>query len=288
MIPGRLKCKVFSVNHLSGMRQIRRFLKMEVRKKDYFELGTKVAFIPGGYGDLGKAIAHGMCERGVKVVVAGRSLEKGQALVDQILERGGEASALALNVESVAEIHEAVDEVVDRYGAIDFLINCVGIQREQSILDVTEDAYDTVYRTNLKSAMFLAQAAAKHQIAAGKGGKQVHLLSVRSILGIRGRGYSAYCSTKGGLVMLVKQHAMELAPHRINVNGVAPTFVDSQMLDPLRNDPGFLDRAMARNPLGYLADPEDVAGPSIFFCSRAANYITGQILYVDGGITASQ
>jgi NAD(P)-dependent dehydrogenase (short-subunit alcohol dehydrogenase family) len=257
-------------------------------KRDCFELGPKVAFVPGGYGDLGKAIALGLCERGVKVVVAGRSQKKGQALVDQIKEKGGEASSFALDVESVVEIREVVDEVVQRHGSVDFLINCVGIQREQPILDVTEDAYDTVYRTNLKSAMFLAQAVAKHQIAAGKGGKQVHLLSVRSMLGIRGRGYSAYCSTKGGLVMLVKQHAMELAPHRINVNGVAPTFVDSQMLDPLRKDEGFLEKAMERNPLGYLADPQDVAGPSIFFCSRAADYITGQILYVDGGITASQ
>ena len=261
---------------------------MDFSKSDYFELGSKVAFVPGGYGDLGKAIVYGLCERGVKVVVAGRNLEKGQALVDEIKKRGGEASSLALDVESVAEIREGVDEVVTRYGTIDFLINCVGIQREQPILDVTEDAFDAVYRTNLKSAMFLAQAVAKHQIAAGKGGKQVHLLSVRSMLGIRGRGYSAYCSTKGGLVMLVKQHAMELAPHRINVNGVAPTFVDSQMLDPLRKDEGFLDKAMARNPLGYLAVPQDVAGPAIFFCSRAADYITGQILYVDGGITASQ
>ena len=88
--------------------------------------------------------------------------------------------------------------------------------------------------------------------------------------------------------MLVKQHAMELAPHRINVNGVAPTFVDSQMLDPLRKDRGFLAKALERNPLGYLAVPEDVAGPTIFLCSRAADYINGQILYVDGGITASQ
>jgi NAD(P)-dependent dehydrogenase (short-subunit alcohol dehydrogenase family) len=261
---------------------------MEFHKNNFFELGPKVAFVPGGYGDLGKAIAYGLSESGVKVVVAGRSLEKGQCLVDEIKERGGEASALALNVESVAEIHDAADAVVDLYGSIDFLINCVGIQREQKILDVTEEAYDLVYRTNLKSAMFLAQATSKHQIAAGKGGKHVHLLSVRSMLGLRAKGYSAYCSTKGGLVMLVKQHAMELAPHRINVNGVAPTFVDSQMLDPLREDESFLDKAMARNPLGYLASPEDVAGPSIFFCSRAADYITGQILYVDGGITASQ
>jgi len=261
---------------------------MKTRTKDFFELGPKVAFVPGGYGDLGKAIVYGLCERGVKVVIAGRSLKKGQTLVDDILERGGEASVLALDVESVSEIRQAVDGVMERYGAIDFLVNCVGIQHEQTILDVTEEAFDGVYRTNLKSAMFLAQAVAKHQIAAGKGGKQVHLLSVRSMLGLRGRGYSAYCSTKGGLVMLVKQHAMELAPHRINVNGVAPTFVDSQMLDPLRKDKGFLEKALSRNPLGYLADPEDVAGPTIFFCSSAADYITGQILYVDGGITASQ
>ena len=196
--------------------------------------------------------------------------------------------ALALDVHSVAEIHDAAAAVVDEYGSLDYLINCVGIQREQPILEVTEEAYDDVFQSNLKSAMFLAQASAKHQIAAGKGGKQVHLLSVRSKLGIRGRGYSAYCSTKGGLVMLVKQHAMELAPHRINVNGVAPTFVDTEMLKPLLKTEGFLEMAMARNPLGYLATPDDVAGPTLFFLSRAGDYITGQTLYVDGGITASQ
>ena len=261
---------------------------MNTRTINYFELGRKVALVPGGYGDLGKAIVYGLCERGVKVVVAGRRLEKAQALADDIRRRGGEASALVLNVQSVEETRKAVDSTVDRYGSVDILINCIGIQREQPILEVTEEAFDEVYRSNLKSAMFLAQAVAKHQIAAGKGGKHVHLLSVRSMFGLRGRGYSAYCSTKGGLVMLVKQHAMELAPHKINVNGVAPTFVDSQMLDPLRKDPGFLDKALERNPLGYLAVPEDVAGPAIFFCSRAADYITGQILYVDGGITASQ
>jgi gluconate 5-dehydrogenase len=261
---------------------------MERGSRDFFGLIGKVAFLPGGYGDLGRAIARRLAERGARVVVAGRRLDKGQALAAEIRAAGGEASALALDAQSAGEIPEAVDAVVERYGAVDILVNCIGIQREQPILEVTEEAFDEVYRANLKAAMFLAQAAARHQVAAGKGGKQVHLLSVRSQLGIRGRGYSAYCSTKGGLVMLVKQHAMELAPHRINVNGVAPTFVDSRMFDPLRGDPGFLERALARNPLGYLATPEDVADPAVFFCSAAADYITGQVLYVDGGITASQ
>ena len=263
-------------------------MTMNERSRDFFELNGKVAFLPGGYGDLGRAIARSLCEKGAKVVVAGRSLAKGQALAAEIRSEGGDAAAIALDVQSLGGIPKAVDEVVDRYGAVDILINCIGIQREQPILKVTEEAFDEVYRSNLKAAMFLAQAVAKHQVAAARGGKQVHLLSVRSKLGIRGRGYSAYCSTKGGLVMLVKQHAMELAPYRINVNGVAPTFVDSRMLDPLRGDPGFLEKAMARNPLGYLATPEDVSGAAVFFCSRAADYITGQVLYVDGGITASQ
>ena len=263
-------------------------MTMKSATRDYFDFSRKIAFVPGGYGDLGKAIVYGLSERGVKVVVAGRSLEKCQTVANDILKRGFEASAFALDVQSVAEIREAVDFVAERYGTVDFLINCVGIQREQAILEVTEEAFDEVYQSNLKSAMFLAQAVAKHQINADNGGKQVHLLSVRSMLGIRGRGYSAYCSTKGGLVMLVKQHAMELAPYRINVNGVAPTFVDSSMFDPLRKDQEFLEKALARNPLGYLAVPEDVAGPTIFLCSPASDYITGQILYVDGGITASQ
>ncbi len=263
-------------------------MSLQKQAAKHFELKGKAAFVPGGTGDLGKAIVYGLCGMGVKVALAARNIDKCRAVADDIRQKGGEALALALDAHSVAEIRDAADAVAEHYGSLDYLVNCIGIQREQPILEVSEEAFDEVYQSNLKSAMFLAQAAAKHQIAAGKGGKQVHLLSVRSKLGIRGRGYSAYCSTKGGLAMLVKQHAMELAPHRINVNGVAPTFVDTEMLKPLLKTQGFLDTAMARNPLGYLAAPDDVAGPTLFLLSRAADYITGQILYVDGGITASQ
>ncbi len=113
--------------------------------------------------------------------------------------------------------------------------------------------------------MFLAQAVAKHQIAAGRGGRQVHLLSVRSQLGIRDRGYSAYCSTNGGMVMLIKQHAMELAPQGITVNGVAPTFVYTKMIRHVMENPDFRDKLLERIPLGRIADPKDVVGPALFF-----------------------
>jgi NAD(P)-dependent dehydrogenase (short-subunit alcohol dehydrogenase family) len=167
-------------------------------------------------------------------------------------------------------------------------VNCVGIQREQPLLDVTEDAFDLVYETNLKSAMFLAQAVARHQIENGIAGRHIHLLSVRSQLALPGRGYSAYCSTKGGLLMLVRQHAVELAPHNITVNGVAPTFIQSDRIRPHLDRAEFRDYILARNPLGRIGHPIEVAGPVIALAAAAGSYITGQIVFVDGGITASQ
>ena len=255
---------------------------------DLFDVTGKVAYLPGGYGGIGEAIAWALAQRGAKVVVSGRSAERAEAFACALQNAGHEASGLALDVNSVAEIGRSVDLVVERYGAIDILMNCVGIQREEPLLEVTEEAYDDVYRVNLKAAMFLAQAAAKHQIAAGRGGTHVHLLSVRAQLGLRHRGYSAYCSTKGGLVMLIKQHAMELAPHKITVNGVAPTFVYTELIRHVMENPEFRRQLEERIPLGRIANPKDVAGPALFFCSPASGFVTGQTLYVDGGITASQ
>lgn len=253
-----------------------------------FDIKDKVAYLPGGYGGIGEAIAWGLALRGAKVVVAGRSQERAETLASRLREAGHEASGIAADVASVSEIQESVDLVMDRYGAVDILVNCVGIQREQPILEVTEEAFDEVYAVNLKAAMFLGQAVARRQIAAANGGKQIHLLSVRAQLGLRGRGYSAYTSTKGGLGMLVKQHAMELAPYKIRVNGIAPTFVYTEMIQHVMENPEFHNQLLARIPLGRIAEPKDVVGAAIFFASPASDFITGQILYVDGGITASQ
>jgi NAD(P)-dependent dehydrogenase (short-subunit alcohol dehydrogenase family) len=254
-----------------------------------FDLTGQVAFIPGGYGGLGEAIAFGLAMHGARVVIGGRDIAKADALAKKIHQTSGvEASAVALDVTDVSTIPGAVDQVVARFGRLDTLINCVGMQIEQPLTEVTEAAFDRVYQTNLKSAMFLAQAAAKAQIAAGRGGRQIHLLSVRSQLAIRGKGYSAYTATKGGLVMLVKQHAMELAPHGITVNGVAPTFVNTEMIRHVYERPEFKKEILARIPLGRIADPRDVVAPVLFFAAPASAFVTGQILYVDGGITASQ
>jgi NAD(P)-dependent dehydrogenase (short-subunit alcohol dehydrogenase family) len=246
-----------------------------------FDLRGKTAFVPGGYGGIGAAISRGLAQAGAKVVIAGRDGRKAAGLAKKI---GRGATGVALDVDDV----RAIRATVGGLRSVDILVNCVGIQREQALTEVTEEDYDAVYRTNLKAAMFLAQAVAKKQIAAKRGGRQIHLLSVRAQLGLRGRGYSAYCSTKGGLVMLIRQHASELGKHNICVNGVAPTVVRTAMGAHWLKDPKTAAWLKERIPLGRIAEPEDCVGATLFFCSPAGSYVTGQILYLDGGITASQ
>lgn len=258
------------------------------RLGNLFDLTGKTAFVPGGYGAIGEAVCWGLAMHGARVAVAGPNENRSSALAKAIGAAGYDAEPYRLDARQVSDIRETVDRVVEAFGSIDILVNCVGIQREENLLEVTEETFDEMYETNLKSAMFLGQAVARHQIARGAGGRHLHLLSVRSQLALRGRGYSAYCSTKGGLLMLLKQHAMELAPHGITVNGVAPTFIQSDRIRPHLERPEFRDFILERNPLGRIGDPVEVAGPIISLVSDAGSYMTGQVVYVDGGVTASQ
>jgi NAD(P)-dependent dehydrogenase (short-subunit alcohol dehydrogenase family) len=262
--------------------------RLTVAPSALFDLRGKVAYIPGGYGGIGTAIARGLADQGAAVAISGRDGGRASALASELASAGDGALGFGSDMHSVADIRDGVDHVVRELRAVDILVNCVGIQREESLLDVTEEAFDELYTVNLKAAMFLAQAVAAQQIRAADGGRQVHLLSVRSHLGLRGRGYSAYSSTKGGLGLLVKQHAAELAPHGITVNGVGPTFVRTELVRDYLADDTFRTGLESRIPLGRIAEPQDVAGPVIFLVSPAAAFVTGQILYVDGGITATQ
>lgn len=253
-----------------------------------FDLAGKTAFIPGGYGDIGRAIAWGLALSGARVAIAGRNRDKAEALAAHLRDAGHDALGIRLDATSVAEIGDATAHVVDSFGGLDILVNCVGINIKQPMTEVTEDAFDEVYRTNLKSTMFLGQAAARHQIDAAKGGRQIHMLSVSSARGFYGQGYSAYCATKGAMIMVVRQHALELAPHNILVNGVAPTYVASEMIREAMKDPETSKAMTSSIPLGRVAETVDIIGPTLFLASPAAGFVTGQILYVDGGITANR
>ena len=257
-----------------------------------FSLAGRVAFVPGGYGDIGRAVAWQLAAAGAAVAVAGRDAGKAGELAAELAGAGHRALGLALDVKDTPQIRRCTEEVASHFGGLDILVNCVGMQREQRLADVTEETFDEIVQVNLRAAMFLSQAAARCRVAAVQAGRapgrQIHVLSVRAQLGMRDRGYSAYCATKGGLVQLIRQHAVELCNHGITVNGVAPTVVRGAMGAHWLADREVRERLLQRIPLGRVADPEDVAGPVHFLCSEAASFITGQIVYVDGGLTATQ
>ena len=256
--------------------------------EELFQLDGKVALVTGGYGGIGEAVSRGLASLGAKVAISGHNADKAADCAQALRTQGCDAYAAAFDSVSVPETTRMVDDVARHFGRLDILVNCVGLNREEKAEEVTEAMFDHVVDVNLKSAMFQAQAAARHMIRQGTGGKQVHIGSVRTLLALRGRGYAAYCASKGGLAILCKQLAAEWAPHKINVNVVAPTFVRTQQVAHMLADQQFYNTLVSRIPLGRIAEPEDVWHAILFFISPASAFITGQTLYLDGGITATQ
>lgn len=259
---------------------------VDVQAQKSMDLHGKVALVVGGYGAIGTTISETLAAAGATSVIVGRNGDQARMLAGQLNDQGYIADGLELDACNTEAIRELSTSLVQHYGSIDILANCVGYNKEQRLLDVTEEAFDKVYSRTLRAGMFLSQAVAAHQIAAGKGGSQIHLLSIGSSLGFRDRGYSSFCAAKGGLAVLLKQHATELAPHGITVNGVAPGRVRTQKNNKTLDDAATLDRATANVPLGRLATPADVAGAVHFLASALSRFVTGQILYVDGGLSA--
>lgn len=239
--------------------------------------------VVGGYGGLGSAIARALAQCGARIAIAGRDENKAASLASEL---GGNAIGLCVDATMLESIEDGTHAAVSEMGSIDILINCVGINIEEMMVDVTEESFDQVYRLNLKASMFLAQAAARTQIETGLGGKIIQMLSVSAHRGIVGRGYSAYCATKGAQIMLVRQHALELAQHGIQVNGIAPTYVATEMIRERLEDPVARAEMESAIPAGRIPYPEDIAGTAAFLSAPASDFVTGQIIYVDGGVSA--
>ncbi|MFN2292553.1 MAG: SDR family NAD(P)-dependent oxidoreductase [Anaerolineae bacterium] len=254
--------------------------------RNLYKLDGKVALVAGGAGGIGSAISEGLVAHGAMVVICGRSGAKAEAQASQIEAAGGRAWGAALDILNVASVGSFVDEVVRRFGSLDVLVNSAGTHVDRPAEDYTEEDWDRVLDLNLKAAFFLSQAVARAQIRQGSG-KQIHISSVRSLLGIQ-RGYIAYCSSRGGMNMMIKQLATEWAKYRINVNGIAPTFTRTPLVKDYLEDPDFYNPLVARIPLGRICEPKDLAAMAVYLAAPASDFITGQIIFADGGLTATQ
>lgn len=253
-----------------------------------FDLTGRTAIVVGGYGAIGSAVSEALARFGAQTYIAGRDAAKAERIALELRSSGFSARAAAFDATDPGAIDTAIAGIAADVGHVDLLVNCLGRQREQPLLDVTEDAFDELYSVNLKAAMFLGQRVARLQRDAGRGGCHVHLLTLRSHLGLLDRGYAAFCASKGGLGVLIKQHAAELGRLGIRVNGVAPGAVHTFKNHKAVSDPKQLAGMTGRIPLQRLAEPGDVAGAVLFLCSSAASFITGQILVVDGGLSSCQ
>lgn len=254
--------------------------------RNLYKLEGKVALVAGGTGGIGGAISEGLAAFGATVVICGRDGAKAEALAGQIEAAGGRAWGAALDILDFEAVRRFVTQIVERFGALDVLVNATGTHVDTPAEEFSEADWDRVLDLNLKAAFFLSQAVAQVQIPRG-GGKQMHISSVRSLLGIR-RGYAAYCASKGGLNLMIKQLATEWAKYGIAVNGIAPTFTRTELVKDYLEDPDFYNPLVARIPLARICEPIDLAALAVYLAAPASDFITGQIIFADGGVTATQ
>jgi gluconate 5-dehydrogenase len=255
-----------------------------------FRLDGKVALVAGGSGGIGVRLCGAFAGVGASVAVVGRDEERLAAARRAVEDPGGDALVLTGDMTKEVDADRVVDETVGRLGRLDILVNAVGGGAGAVLNDAEvypERDWDWIMDLNLRSQFLVSKAAARAMIAGGRGGRILNISSVRGQLGVR-LGYSAYVAAKGAMNALTRQHATEWAKHGITVNAISPTFVRTPQVESLLADDAFREGLVARIPLGRIADPDDLVGAVLFFCSDASSFVTGQVLTLDGGLTATQ
>jgi glucose 1-dehydrogenase len=242
-------------------------------------LAKKVALVTGASKGIGRALAVGVATAGADVVLGYRTDERGASdAAEEVRRLGREALTIRADLARVQDIRELVEAAWSHFGRVHVLFNNAAVTGWAPALDVTEEFWDEVVDTNLKGTFFCAVEVARRMRAAG-GGSIVNLSSMIAALGVR--NLSCYAASKGGVHALTKQLAVELAPHRIRVNTLVPgpVLVERNLAD----DPDYDAAWGAVVPLGRAASPADMVGPALFLASEESLYVTGQLLYADGG-----
>lgn len=248
-------------------------------------IAGKVALVTGGGSGIGRATALAFARRGATVAVADLDDDGGQITVDQIAQAGGAALFLHADVSRAADVQALIDQIVARYGRLDYAHNNAGIEgRPGPLIECGEDEWDRIIAVNLKGVWLCLQAEIRHMIGQG-GGAIVNTASVAGLVG--SEGLAAYGASKHGVVGLTKTAALEYARAGIRVNAVCPGFIHTPMLVRFTADDAKANARLARaHAIGRLGTPEDVAEAVVWLCSDAAAFITGHALAVDGGLLA--
>ena len=249
--------------------------------EDIFSVKDQVMLISGASRGIGLAVARGFAERGATVVMSGRVKETIEQAAAEICPEGGITRAKVCDVADAAAGQQMVDEVIDEFGRIDTLVNCAGINKRMKVEDFTEEDYDSITDINIRGAFFMAQTVGRRMIRAGSG-SQINIDSLNSHRPLD--RVAPYAMSKAAMSQMTRSMAMEWGPHGVRVNAIAPGFTLTDLARPLWENNETMNRWRRQNtPLERIGQPEDMVGAAIFLASRAAAFVTGQVLYVDGG-----
>lgn len=248
-------------------------------------LKDKVALITGANSGIGKAIARRFAAEGAHVAVNYRpgSATDSEAAQAEAASFDPLSIALVGDVSKREDVERMMAEIIERFGRVDIAINNAGIEMKKPFLEVTDDDWNKVIAVNLFGSYLVSQVAARQMVKQGAGGKLIFISSVHEDIPFP--GYTAYCASKGGVRMMMRNLAMELAQYKINVNNIAPGAIATPINQSVLDDPTAMKNAVSEIPWGRFGRPEEVASVAVFLASDEAEYVTGSTYYVDGGLT---
>ena len=256
----------------------------DYKPNNLFSVESKVAIITGATGGFGKAASLGLAQAGAKVVLTGRSESKLKPLYDEIKAMGAEVSYAAGSPDNHDDVKRVVAHAVDTFGGVDILVTAAGYNKPGAIIEQPLEEWEEIMDANVKGTYLFCKEVGKAMIEQGRGGKVIIVSSARGALGMA--NYSAYSPSKGATNLLTKSLACEWGSHGINVNAIGPTVFRTDLTQWMFEDDQVYKKFLTRIPIGRLGEPEDFIGSVIYLSSKASDFLTGAVIYVDGGYTA--
>ncbi len=244
-------------------------------------LEGKTVVVTGSSRGIGRAIAIKAAEEGANVVVNSRKKKSADKVAKEIKDMGGNAIGVKADVSKSNDIKKLIKKTVDEFGKLDVLVNNAGIIKYSSFIELKEKDWDKLMDVDLKGVFLCSQEAAKQMIKQGDGGNIVNISSIAGFIGFMNLPH--YCTAKAGVIELTKQMALELAPHKINVNCVGPGAIKTDMTKNIEDSEKELKKILSRIPLGRMGEPDEIANVVVFLASDEASYVTGETVFVDGG-----